>query len=132
MFSFFAAPIAVRRRGLVTGSPPPVRAAIVSSRIILVKTLPRLASVAAFLCLIVAHFECPDMSNLLWKVWQEPQINSCHVSLAAALKSGNRGPGIRHRRSLSQPRAALIFFSECKSAGGKIDKPGETHPEIRR
>jgi hypothetical protein len=26
-----------------------------------VKTWPRLASVAAFLCLIVAHFEWPDM-----------------------------------------------------------------------
>jgi hypothetical protein len=27
-----------------------------------VKTRPRFASVAAFLCLIVAHFECPDMT----------------------------------------------------------------------
>jgi hypothetical protein len=25
--------------------------------------LPRLASVAAFLCLIVAHLECPDMDK---------------------------------------------------------------------
>jgi hypothetical protein len=55
--------MAVRRRGLVSGSAPPVRAAIVNSRIILVKTLPRRASVAAFLCLIVAHFECPDMDK---------------------------------------------------------------------
>jgi hypothetical protein len=29
----------------------------------LVKILPRLASVAAFLCLIVAHLECPDMDK---------------------------------------------------------------------
>src|SRR5580658_4804095 len=63
MFSFLAAEMAVRRRGLVTGSPPPMRAAMVSSRMILVKALPRFASVAAFLCLIVAHFECPDMLN---------------------------------------------------------------------
>jgi hypothetical protein len=28
-----------------------------------VKILPRLASVAAFLCLIVAHLECPDMDQ---------------------------------------------------------------------
>ncbi len=28
-----------------------------------VNAFPRLASVAAFLCLMVAHFECPDMVN---------------------------------------------------------------------
>src|ERR1700730_12711064 len=61
MFSFLAARIAVRRRGLEVTSPPPTRAAMVISRISLVKMRPRLASVAAFLCLIVAHFECPDM-----------------------------------------------------------------------
>ena len=54
---------AVRSRGLEFESPPPMRAAIEISRIILVNTRPRFASVAAFLCLIVAHFECPDMTN---------------------------------------------------------------------
>jgi len=39
-----------------------MREAIVISRIRRVKTRPRLASVAAFLCLIVAHFECPDIT----------------------------------------------------------------------
>src|SRR5437660_891211 len=63
IFSFFAARIAVRKRGLEFGSPPPMRAAIVISRMIRVKTRPRFASVAAFLCLIVAHFECPDMTH---------------------------------------------------------------------
>src|SRR5882724_4282525 len=62
IFSFFAARIAVRNRGLEFASPPPIRAAIVSSRITRVNTRPRLASVAAFLCLIVAHFECPDIT----------------------------------------------------------------------
>jgi hypothetical protein len=32
-----------------------------------VNARPRLASVAAFLCLIVAHFECPDMTNPLYR-----------------------------------------------------------------
>src|ERR1700690_8629 len=63
IFSLFAESMAVRRRGLVMGSAPPVRAAMVNSRIILVKILPRLASVAAFLCLIVAHLECPDIDE---------------------------------------------------------------------
>src|SRR6266851_4091418 len=69
MFSFFAARIAVRKRGLELGSPPPMRAAMEISRMILVKARPRFASVAAFLCLIVAHFECPDMTHpLLFRV----------------------------------------------------------------
>src|SRR6516225_1991160 len=62
MFSFLAARTAVRKRGFEFASPPPIRAAMVSSRMRRVNTRPRLASVAAFLCLIVAHFECPDMT----------------------------------------------------------------------
>jgi hypothetical protein len=54
--------MAVRSRGFEFASPPPIRAAMVISRMIRVKTRPRFASVAAFLCLMVAHFECPDMT----------------------------------------------------------------------
>src|ERR1700739_3972388 len=61
MFSALAAAIAVRRRGLPSASPPPDLAAIVISLIRRVKILPRLASSAPFLCLIVAHFEWPDI-----------------------------------------------------------------------
>src|SRR6185312_13601348 len=61
MFSALAASTAVRRRGLLSTSPPPARAAMAISLIRRVKILPRLASVAAFLCLIVAHLECPDI-----------------------------------------------------------------------
>src|SRR5260370_217492 len=63
MFAALAARIAVRSRGFVPGSPPPMRAAMLISRMIRVKTRPRFASVAPFLCLIVAHFECPDMTH---------------------------------------------------------------------
>src|SRR5262249_25693040 len=41
--------------------PPPLRAATVSSLMMRVKIFPRLASAAPFLCLIVCHFEWPDM-----------------------------------------------------------------------
>src|SRR5580704_19534831 len=61
MFSDLAARIAPRSRGLVSGSPPPFLAAMLISLIRRVKILPRLASSAPFLCLIVAHFEWPDM-----------------------------------------------------------------------
>ena len=60
MFSALAAATAVRRRGFMSGSPP-LLAAMLISLIRRVKILPRLASRAPFLCLIVAHFEWPDM-----------------------------------------------------------------------
>src|ERR1700740_1910891 len=68
MFSALAATIAPRRRGLESGSPPPFFAAILISLIRRVKILPRLASSAPFLCLIVAHFEWPDIGR--------PQFNN--------------------------------------------------------
>src|SRR5215467_12441739 len=55
----------VRRRGFMSGSPPPVRAATANSLIRRVKILPRLASAAPFLCLMECHLECPDMSETL-------------------------------------------------------------------
>src|SRR5882672_11217104 len=61
MLPALASRIALRRRALASGSPPPVRAATVISLMNLVKSLPRLASVAPFLCLIECHFECPDI-----------------------------------------------------------------------
>src|ERR1700735_5675110 len=60
MFSALAAAMALRRRGLPSGSPPDL-AAMVISLISWVNILPRLASSAPFLCLVVAHFEWPDM-----------------------------------------------------------------------
>src|SRR3954451_25043286 len=57
----FATRMALRRRALASGSPPPVRAATVISLINFVNSLPRLASSAPFLCLILCHLECPDI-----------------------------------------------------------------------
>src|SRR5579871_772917 len=61
MFSALASAMIVRRRGFESASPPPARAATEISLMMRVKTRPRLASAAPFLCLIVAHFEWPDM-----------------------------------------------------------------------
>src|ERR1700689_1785059 len=63
IFSLLAARMAPRKRGLVSGSPPPFLAAMLISLMRRVKILPRLASSAPFLCLIVAHFEWPDMAR---------------------------------------------------------------------
>src|SRR5262249_41428009 len=59
-----AARTAVRSRGLAFTSPPPRRAATVISLMSLVKIFPRLASLAAFLCLMVLHLEWPDIGRL--------------------------------------------------------------------
>ena len=61
----FAAAMAVRSRGFVSTSPPPIRADAVISLINFEKSLPRLESFAAFLCLIVDHLECPDIICVL-------------------------------------------------------------------
>src|ERR1700753_1120799 len=45
--------------GFPSGSPPPVRAATSMFLMSLANSLPRLASMTAFLCLVVAHLECP-------------------------------------------------------------------------
>src|SRR5262247_269058 len=61
MLTSLASAMMVRNRGLLPGSPPPLRAATVSSLMMRVKILPRLASAAPFLCLMVCHLEWPDM-----------------------------------------------------------------------
>src|ERR1700687_4559880 len=61
MFSAFAATMAVRRRGFMSGSPPDF-AAIAISLMRRGKILPRLASRAPLFCLMVAHFEWPDIA----------------------------------------------------------------------
>src|SRR5262249_51960711 len=63
MLTDFASAITVRRRGLVSGSPPPFLAATASSLMMRVNTFPRFASAAPFLCLMVCHFEWPDMAK---------------------------------------------------------------------
>src|SRR6188768_3403795 len=62
---FFAFWMASYSVGLPAGSPPPVRAATSMFLISFAKALPRLASIAAFLCLVVAHLEWPLMREFL-------------------------------------------------------------------
>src|SRR6476660_8096431 len=65
MFTALAASIAVRSRGLPPGSPPPLLAATVISRMTLVHDDARRASVTAFLRLICFHLLWPAMAELL-------------------------------------------------------------------
>src|SRR5579863_10339490 len=51
----------VRNDALVSTSPPPSRAATSTWRMSLAKTLARALSLAPLRCLVVAHFEWPDI-----------------------------------------------------------------------
>src|ERR1039457_6895275 len=96
MFTSRAFSAAKRRRGFMLGSAPPMRAATVISRIRRVKTLPLLASVTAFLCLILAHLECPAMiaASMPLEVYNfsiapvpaAPDNRQFHASAAASRK----------------------------------------------
>src|SRR5881296_1755594 len=65
MFNSLASATALRRRGLPSASPPPIRAAMVISLMTFVNIRPRLASMAPFLCLILCHLEWPDIDYSL-------------------------------------------------------------------
>src|ERR1700735_5462590 len=103
MFSALAARIAERRRGLPSGSPPPVLAAMVISLIRRVNILPRLASSAPFLCLIVAHLEWPDMETSTACRQAGIAADPYRRLATKAEYSTQGGPFLRRRRG---PRAA--------------------------
>src|SRR5215217_3602600 len=89
MLTDFASAMIVRRRGFMSGSPPPLRAATVSSLMMRVKILPRFASAAPFLCLMVCHLEWPDMQKTPGKS-EENDVKCYHNRLSAP---GFRLPG---------------------------------------
>src|SRR4051812_37144273 len=63
MFASRAARTAVRNRALCSASPPPFRAATVTSRMSLVKSTPLVAPIASFLRLIFVQRLWPDMKS---------------------------------------------------------------------
>src|SRR5580692_10202974 len=88
MFSDFAARMAVRRRGFMSGSPPDF-AAIAISLMRRVNILPRLASSAPFLCLIVAHFEWPDIALPHIVFLQNENLNCAESRNYGSARGGN-------------------------------------------
>ena len=110
--------------GSLSGSPPPMRAAIVISRMILVKTLPRLASSAPFLCLI----ECPfgmsghGASPALRRFGSESSTAgavgpSCARKKKAPAQSAP-GPRIEMKKSRQRPTLPPGYPGSTIGAGG--------------
>src|SRR2546430_17394069 len=59
---------------LLAGSGPPSFAATMIARVSFVKSLPRFASAAPFLCLIEDHLLCPDKAHLLEKQFVQTRV----------------------------------------------------------
>src|SRR5262245_49316165 len=102
MLTDLASATMVRSRGFASMSPPPARAATVSSLMMRVKILPRLASAAPFLCLIVCHLEWPDMAKPPRKSAEKTVDPTIDVRLAAT-----RGPCLGYRLRASGFRYVL-------------------------
>src|SRR5438128_4377287 len=98
MFASRAARTADRRRALWSGSPPPVRAATVTSRISLVKSAPLLAPIASFLRLILVHRLWPDMAA--------PRLPfRAHLARAARMRQRSGWPARRAPVGSARPGA---------------------------
>src|SRR3954469_15026786 len=98
---FFAFWMASKSVGLPSGSAPPVLAATSMFLISFAKSLPRLASITAFLCFVVAHLEWPDicLSPSRHQFLNEPERSY------RDRVSGLRAPCRRRARELGGPRS---------------------------
>src|SRR5262245_49693282 len=97
MLFALASATTVRRRGFMSGSPPPARAATDNSLMRRVKILPRFASAAPFLCLIVCHLEWPDMAETPENTGEsDGQFYQIVRAVRRSERSGRSGtPGVR-------------------------------------
>src|SRR6476659_3395182 len=82
--------IAFARAMLVPGSAPPSFAATMIARESLENSLPRLASAAPFLCLIVDHLLCPDTHRLRDQL-EEPFVDPWIVGQLGVERSDEHG-----------------------------------------
>src|SRR6476646_580703 len=81
---FLAFWMASNRVGLPTGSPPPERAATSMFLMSLANSLPRLASIAVFLCFLVSHLE--------WPLMNAPSRVASRCRRTAGAPGGHRSP----------------------------------------
>src|SRR5437762_14198735 len=94
---------------LPLGSPPPSRAATMIARASLEKCAPRRESTTAFLCLMLAHFECPDIGGVYEvAAHAHPARGVAHALRSRALRIGlpprGRAREPRHLQGLRHPR----------------------------
>src|SRR5699024_8257060 len=101
--------------GFPAGSPPPVRAATSTFLTSLAKSLPRLASMTAFLCLVVAHLEWPAMRVLSQCRRRGEEYAHRRFGTARAALPGRPVP---RRRSYRPAGRSLMACAQWRSWGG--------------
>src|SRR4029453_1337332 len=106
MFCAVALSMARRNRGFMDESPPPRRAATVISLMSRVKILPRLASVAAFLCLMFAHLLWPAMSVASCRRIAKRELYSSRNTSSG---EGRHGAIDRARRNVAHLLPAMLL-----------------------
>src|SRR5215468_2455193 len=111
MLFALASAMMVRRRGFMSGSPPPARAATANSLIRRVKTLPRFASAAPFLCLMECHLECPDMPETLPLFGQDDPDIRALIPWASAVIAEH---GFHGKTGMFEPIAHLLDRQRAK------------------
>src|SRR5215472_302165 len=124
MLFALASATAARRRGFPPTSPPPRRAATVISLRMRVKILPRFASAAPFLCLMVLHLLWPDMRGCSFELERQRAVEySMSGSRAAGRGRAARVPRPATRDLLSEPHRQSHLAQQVM---GAID--GVHHP----
>src|SRR6185369_5383813 len=84
---------------LAAGSGPPSFAATISARVSFVKSWPRFASAAPFLCLMDDHLLCPDMS-LLSDELEEQRVHAGVVG-QLGMERGDEEPTLAQQHRLA-------------------------------
>src|SRR4051794_28090464 len=108
---------------LVAGSEPPSLAATRIERESLVNSLPRLASAAPFLCLIVDHLLCPD-TLLLPDELQKPFVHP-RVVRQLRVERRNEDP------ALAREHRVPVDLGENSDAGTSLGDPRRADEDRR-
>src|SRR3954451_849615 len=109
--------IAVARVALASGSGPPSRAATMIARESLEKSLPRFASAAPFLCLMLDHLLCPDI-RLLPDEGEKALVHPSVVSELRVERGDQEPPLPEQHRIAVELRENLHPFADVGDPGG--------------
>src|SRR5882672_1959067 len=117
----FAFSIAFCSARFPAGSPPPSFAATMMARESFEKSLPRFASAAPFLCLMLDHLLCPDTDCSLHQL-QEPLVNTRVVGQLRMERRHEHPPFEREHR-VTVDFCQDLDVRACFPAPGPRDKP---------
>src|ERR687891_1385966 len=109
---------------LAAGSPPPSFAATMIARESFEKSLPRFASAAPFLCLMLDHLLCPDM-RLLPHHLQEPLVHPSVVGQLGVERGDEVAPVPEEHRLAVQLREHLHLGPDVVDLRRADEDPAE-------